>query len=189
MISDAFDAHRRVAEGLPGLIEAVESAAHMLVTCYRAGGKTLVMGNGGSAADSQHFAAELVGRYKRERRALPSIALTTDTSVLTAVANDYSYADVFAREVEAHARPGDVVIGISTSGNSENVGRALTKTREMGARSILLTGGDGGRLRAMADLSLIVPSNDTPRIQEGHITLIHVLCDIVELEMSGDDGR
>ena len=97
MISDAFDAHRRVAEGLPGLIEAVESAAHMLVTCYRAGGKTLVMGNGGSAADSQHFAAELVGRYKRERRALPSIALTTDTSVLTAVANDYTRTSSRAR--------------------------------------------------------------------------------------------
>src|SRR5215813_11113344 len=110
MIGEALEAHRRVAEGLPALETTVQEAAAMLVRCYRAGGKTLVMGNGGSAADSQHFAAELVGRYKRERRALPSIALTTDTSVLTAVANDYSYADVFAREVEAHARPGDVVI-------------------------------------------------------------------------------
>lgn len=186
LIANALDGHRRVSDALFSLGETIEKAAVMLIDCYRSKGKVLVMGNGGSAADAQHFAAELVGRYKRERRALPAIALTTDTSILTSVANDYSFEDVFARQVEAHAVPGDVVIGISTSGGSENVARALARAREIGARTIAMTGGDGGRIGAMVDLPITVPVRETPRIQEGHITVIHILCDIVEAELAGD---
>jgi len=189
-IAGALAAHRRVAEEMIAAFPAVlEDVARRILACYRAGGKILVFGNGGSAADAQHFAAELVGRYKRERAALPAIALTTDTSILTAVANDYSYADVFARQVEAHARPGDVVIGISTSGNSENVLRALTVARRIGAMTVVLSGGSGGKLKDLADVSVIAPSSDTPRIQESHITAIHIVCDLVEGEMAGGPSQ
>jgi D-sedoheptulose 7-phosphate isomerase len=189
-VVDALASHRQVAEEMVKSFAApIEEAANLIVSAYRGGGKLLVMGNGGSAADAQHFVAELVGRYKRERAALPAIALTTDTSILTAVANDYGYADVFQRQVEAHARPGDVVVGISTSGNSENVIRALTKAREKGARTIVLAGGSGGRMKALGDLALVAPSGDTPRIQEAHITMIHIICDLVEAALAGDDAR
>ena len=190
VIRDALEAHRRVADDLVKTFSTpIEEAAGRIIACYKQGGKVLVMGNGGSAADAQHMAAELVGRYRRERAALPAIALTTDTSILTAVANDYSYADVFKRQVEAHVRPGDVVIGISTSGNSENVLRALTLAKQRGAVTIALGGGGGGRMKDLADLALIAPSGDTPRIQEAHITIIHILCDLVEDAMAGDDAR
>jgi D-sedoheptulose 7-phosphate isomerase len=189
-VVDALESHRTVAEELVrSFAGPIEEAARLIIEVYRGGGKILVMGNGGSAADAQHFAAELVGRYKRERAALPAIALTTDTSILTAVANDYSYADVFRRQVEAHAKPGDVVIGISTSGNSENVMRALAAARERGARTIALAGGTGGKMRPLADLALVAPSDDTPRIQEAHITFIHIICDLVEGELAGDLAR
>lgn len=144
------------------------------------GGKLLIFGNGGSAADSQHLAAEFVNRFRLERRPLPAIALTTDTSILTAVANDYSFEAVFSKQVQALGRQGDVALGISTSGNSPNVLRAFETAREMGLRSVALTGGDGGKMARLADLSLIVPSEDTPRIQEAHIFLEHLLCDLVE---------
>jgi D-sedoheptulose 7-phosphate isomerase len=189
IIRDALERHRRVAEDLAAsFVEPIEKAAGRIVQCYRSGCKVLVMGNGGSAADAQHFAAELVGRYVRERSALPAIALTTDTSILTAVANDYGYNDVFRRQVEAHANPGDVVVGISTSGNSENVCRALETARARGATTIALGGGDGGRMKALADLSLIVPVKETARVQEAHITIIHILCDIVERGMTEHDA-
>jgi D-sedoheptulose 7-phosphate isomerase len=130
-----------------------------------------------------------VGRYMLERPAYPAIALSTDTSILTAVSNDYGYADVFRRQVEAHARPGDVVVGISTSGNSENVCRAMVAAKERGAVTIALGGGDGGRMKGLADISLIAPSKETPRIQEAHITIIHILCDVVEAALAGHDAR
>jgi len=190
IIQDALDRHLRVAEELAAsFTERIEAVAGTLLECYRSGGKVLVMGNGGSAADAQHFAAELVGRYARERAALPAIALTTDTSILTAVANDYGYNDVFRRQVEAHTKPGDVVVGISTSGNSENVCRALETAHARGATTIALGGGDGGRMKALADLSLIVPVKETARVQEAHITIIHILCDLVERSMAAHDAR
>jgi D-sedoheptulose 7-phosphate isomerase len=144
------------------------------------GNKLLVMGNGGSAADAQHFVAEIVGRYKMERRALPAVALSTDTSILTAIGNDYGFDVVFSRQVEALAAPGDAVVGISTSGNSPNVLKALNAAKARGCRTIGLLGKDGGSIKGACDLALVVPSDDTPRIQEGHITIIHIVCDLVE---------
>ena len=147
------------------------------------GGKLLFLGNGGSAADAQHLAAELVVRYRVNRRALPAIALTTDTSTLTATANDFSYEDVFSRQVEALARPGDVVIGISTSGNSPNVLKALDAARAVGAWAAGLSGGDGGTMVGRADPLIIVPSAVTARIQEMHILIGHMLCEVIESEV------
>lgn len=165
------------------LAPAIESAVLLLVEAFRDGKKILVMGNGGSAADAQHFVAEMVGRFKLERRALPGMALTTDTSILTAIGNDYGYDRVFVRQIEANAAAGDVVVGISTSGNSPNVQVALEKAAEMGCRTVALLGKDGGTIKNVADLPLVVPSNDTPRIQEGHIAIIHIICDLVEKEL------
>jgi D-sedoheptulose 7-phosphate isomerase len=149
------------------------------------GNKLLVMGNGGSAADSQHFVAEIVGRFKMERKALPAVALSTDTSILTAIGNDYGFDSIFSRQVEALAAPGDIVVGLSTSGNSPNVLKALNAARELGCRTIGLLGKDGGSIMAACDLALVVPSTDTPRIQEGHITVIHIVCDLVEKKLFG----
>lgn len=162
------------------LLPAIEKGAELLIAAYKSGNKLLVMGNGGSAADAQHFAAEMVGRFKLERPALPALALTTDTSILTAIGNDYGFDRVFVRQVEAHAVAGDVVVGISTSGNSPNVQAALELAAEKGCRTMALLGRDGGSIKEVVELSLIVPSNDTPRIQEGHIAIIHILCDLVE---------
>lgn len=161
----------------------VEQCAALLCACFRSGGKVLVMGNGGSAADAQHLAAEMVGRFMMNRAALPAIALTTDTSILTAVANDFGYDEVFKRQVEALANPEDVVIGISTSGNSTNVVAALDVARKKGCRIVALSGRDGGRMAAYADLNLNVEVDETPRIQEVHLSMIHILCDLVEQQM------
>lgn len=152
----------------------------MLCEALGNGNKVLVMGNGGSAADAQHFAAEIVGRFKMERRALPAVALTTDTSILTAIGNDYGFNRVFARQVEALAQPGDLVVGISTSGSSGNVKLAMEAATAAGCRTVGLLGRDGGTIAGMADLALVVPSDNTPRIQEGHITIIHIVCDLLE---------
>jgi D-sedoheptulose 7-phosphate isomerase len=162
------------------LTPAIASTVSLLVDAFRAGNKLLVMGNGGSAADAQHFAAEIVGRFKLERRALPALALTTDSSILTAVGNDYGFEQIFSRQVEAHASAGDVVIGISTSGNSPNIQLALQVAAQMGCRTVALLGKDGGSIKGVAELPLIVPSDDTPRIQEGHIAIIHIVCDLLE---------
>ena len=162
------------------LTERIAEVVSMLQCGLGEGKKLLIMGNGGSAADAQHFAAEIIGRFKLERRALPAIALTTDSSVLTAIGNDYGFDAVFSRQIEGLANPGDLVFGISTSGNSPNVFAALEKARELGCKTIALLGRDGGIIKAVADLPLIVPSNDTPRIQEGHITIIHIICDLLE---------
>lgn len=168
---------RQVAAELPAVIAA---AGELLVHSLADGGKLLILGNGGSAADAQHFAAELVGRYRRERNPLPAIALTTDTSILTAVGNDYGYEVIFRRQVEALARTGDVVCGISTSGNSANVMQALEAAREMGCRTLVLTGAGGGTMAALADVAVVVPSAQTPHVQEAHLAIIHILCDLVE---------
>ncbi|MBK5276875.1 MAG: D-sedoheptulose 7-phosphate isomerase [Desulfuromonadales bacterium] len=162
------------------LTPVIAEMSSLISTALAAGNKLLVMGNGGSAADSQHFAAEIVGRFKMERRALPAVALTTDTSILTAIGNDYGFEAIFSRQVEALAAPGDIVVGISTSGNSPNVLKALNAASERGCRTIGLLGRDGGSIKEICDLALVIPSTDTPRIQEGHITIIHIVCDLVE---------
>ena len=154
--------------------------AEQMAATLAAGGTIFWMGNGGSAADAQHLAAELVGRLRRSRRALASLALTTNASLLTAVANDTSFQEVFARQVEALARPGDLLIGLSTSGNSENVLRAIQAGNERKALTVGWTGMDGGRLRQVAQVCLCIPSRDTQRIQEAHITVGHIVCGIVE---------
>lgn len=144
------------------------------------GNKILFFGNGGSAADSQHLAAEIVGRYKKERKGLPSIALTTDTSILTAVGNDYGFDVIFERQIEALCMPGDIAVGISTSGNSPNVIKGLMKAQDLGATTVAFSGKQGGKVVDIAHFSFIVPSYDTARIQECHITLGHTLCEIID---------
>jgi D-sedoheptulose 7-phosphate isomerase len=163
----------------------IAEMAAMLTDTLGKGAKLLVMGNGGSAADAQHFAAEIVGRFKLERRALPAVALSTDTSILTAIGNDYGFEAVFSRQVEALAAPGDMVVGISTSGNSPNVLKAFQVARERGCRIVGLLGRDGGSIKGACNLALVVPSDDTPRIQEGHIAIIHIVCDLVEKALFG----
>jgi len=148
--------------------------------CFQRGNKILIAGNGGSAADAQHFAAEIVGRYKKERKGYPAIALTTDTSIITALANDYNFDLIFARQVEALAKKGDIFFGISTSGNSKNIIEGVKKAKELGVTTVCLLGKGGGKLKDLADFSIIVPSNNTPRIQESHIMLIHIICEEVE---------
>lgn len=187
MIEDVrsqLQAQRAVCE----LIERDMSAqivtfANMLAELFKNGGKLLVMGNGGSAADAQHFVAEIVGRFKLERRALPAVALTTDTSILTAIGNDYGFESVFSRQVEALANEGDLVVGISTSGNSPNIFKALQEARLKGCHTVGLLGKSGGNIKDLCDLAMIIPSDDTPRIQEGHITIIHIVCDLMEKAM------
>lgn len=186
-VQNCFAAHRAIMDTVEReLSQVIAEVAALLVDVFRGGGKLLVMGNGGSAADAQHFAAELVGRFLMERRALPAIALSTDTSILTAVGNDYGFASVFRRQVEALAAKGDVVMGISTSGSSPNVLEALRRAREMGCRTVGLLGRDGGAIRGVTDLDLTVPVRDTPRIQEAHIAIIHILCELVEQGLYGD---
>ena len=168
--------HERVARNLGPAVVAAQAIAEAL----RAGGKLLVFGNGGSAADAQHLSAELVGRFQKERAAIPAIALTVDTSVLTSVANDYSFKQVFARQVEALGRPGDVALGISTSGESPNVVAALQAARAQGLKTVALTGRDGGSVGRAAEIHVNVPDQSTQRVQEVHQTLIHVLCEVIE---------
>ena len=158
----------------------IERAVEMITASLRRSGKVMICGNGGSAADSQHIAAELIGRFKRERRSLPAIALSTDTSILTSLANDYSYDDVFSRQVEGLGREGDVLIMISTSGNSVNVIHAGREAKKKGIATIGLLGGDGGKMEGEVDLAIIVASADTARIQEGHTLIYHIICDLVE---------
>lgn len=166
-------------------IKTVSRTAEIWIEALRQGRKILFFGNGGSAADAQHLAAELVSKFKLERDALPAIALTTNTSVMTAVANDYDFERVFERQVAALARPGDVAVGISTSGNSKNVFRGLIQARETGAVTVGFLGCGGGIIREACDVAVIVPSYDTPRIQEIHILTGHVICDIVEQALFG----
>jgi D-sedoheptulose 7-phosphate isomerase len=162
------------------LSTTIDQCCEVMVEALRVGNKILIMGNGGSAADAQHFAAELVGRFLLERRALPAIALSTDTSILTAVGNDYGFDEVFNRQVAALAQPGDVVVGISTSGNSPNVLKALRTAKDLGANSVGLLGKDGGAIGGMVDINLTVRVSGTPFVQEAHAAIIHILCDQIE---------
>ena len=166
--------------------EQIAEAATAIVTCLRGGGKLIVFGNGGSASDAQHMVAELVGRYAVKRRALAAIALITNSSSLTAIANDFGFEEIFARQLEALAKPQDVVVAISTSGNSPNVLRALETAKILGLKKIGLTGNDGGKLRDLVDICVIVPSTSTPRIQEAHSLVIHILCGLVENSFAHD---
>ena len=179
------DLKRQIADTLA---ERTAQAAHLIAQTLKSGHKVLVCGNGGSAADAQHLAGELVGRYKLAgRAALPVLALSTDSSVLTCIANDFSYAEVFSRQVEAFAQPGDLVIGLSTSGGSANVLNAFRVAHQRGSRTLALVGGKVGPIGEEAGLALVIPSNDTARIQECHITLIHTICEIVEAEIGTND--
>lgn len=184
-IEKIFQESIRVKEqALKANIDKIASVIEEIVRAFRNNGKVLIFGNGGSAADSQHIAAEFIGRFKKERRSLPAIALTTDTSILTALGNDYGFDIVFARQVEGLGRTGDLAWGISTSGNSKNVIMAVNKAKEMGLKTVSLTGGDGGNLAKMTDISIVVPSKDTARIQESHICIAHTICELVENRLS-----
>jgi len=162
----------------------IKEIADLVIESLRGKGKVIVFGNGGSASDSQHIAAELVGRFKKDRAALPAISLTTNTSILTAVANDYGYDMVFAKQIEALGGKNDVVIGISTSGKAKSVLNGIKQAKKMGMRTVALTGGDGGELAKIADVTLIVPSAVTARIQEAHITVGHIVCELAEEALS-----
>ncbi len=164
-------------------VDIIIRAVQVIVDAFNAQGKVLIFGNGGSAADAQHIAAEFVGRFQKDRKALPAIALTTNTSILTALGNDYGYETVFCRQIEALARPRDVAIGISTSGKAKNVLLAIKKAKEMGLKTICFTGCSGGELVKTAGLALTVPSLITARIQEAHITVGHIICQLVEDEL------
>jgi D-sedoheptulose 7-phosphate isomerase len=157
-----------------------------MVTAFREGRKVLLFGNGGSATDAAHIAAEFVGRYKRERKPLPAIALATDIAAITCIANDYGFDELFARQVRAHGQQGDIAIAISTSGNSPNVLKGVTASRECGLITVAWTGGTGGKLAGLVDHPFVVPSAVTARIQESHITLGHVLCELVEETLLGN---
>ncbi len=176
----ALAAHDEAVASVAGLAEPIARAVEALVAALDAGAPVLLCGNGGSAADAQHLAAELVGRFARERRALPAQALTVNTSVLTAVGNDYGFEDVYARQVAAFGAPGGVLVALSTSGESENVSRAVEAARDAGMVTIALTGRDGGAVGRAADVHLNVPAGDTARVQEAHILIGHVICALVE---------
>lgn len=177
ILTEAKKAHDELAKTLPAELE--KTASH-IIKVLNNGGKVIIFGNGGSAADSQHFAAELVGRFKKDRCPLPAIALNTNVSTLTSVANDYTYAKVFSRQIEALGKKGDAAIGISTSGNSENVIEALKSARELGLSTISFTGKKAARIDEFSDFTLKMPAESTPRIQELHILCIHILCELIE---------
>ncbi|QOY51442.1 D-sedoheptulose 7-phosphate isomerase [Candidatus Sulfurimonas baltica] len=168
------------------LLNKIEEVSRLCVELYKGDKKTILAGNGGSAADAQHIAAELVGRYCFDRPSIPSLALTTDTSNLTAIGNDYGYDKVFSRQLEGMGQKGDIFIGISTSGNSKNIINAFISAKEKGITTVALTGRDGGEMAKLADIALVVPSESTPRIQEAHILIGHIICDIIEKETFGN---
>ncbi len=189
VFASAFEEHQKVIEELRQQQPTLEALARKMTEAVLDGKKVLWCGNGGSAADAQHLAAEFVGRFRRERKPLASVALTTDTSVLTSIGNDYGYDQVFSRQVLALAEPGDIVVGISTSGNSANVVEALQAAKDCGAFTVAMTGAGGGKMAGMADASLCVPTKDTARVQEGHILCGHMLCDWVELAWCQQAGK
>jgi D-sedoheptulose 7-phosphate isomerase len=165
-------------------IEKIIEIASIVVECLKKGGKVILFGNGGSASDSQHIAAEFVGRFKKDRTALAAIALTTNTSILTSLANDYGYEIIFAKQMEALAKKNDIAIGISTSGKAKNVTLGIKQAKKMGLKTVVFTGGDGGELTKLADVCLVVPSSVTARIQEAHITVGHIICELAEEALS-----
>ena len=186
IIEFEFNEHLKTVQAtLESIGSSIETAANLCINSLENGGKILIFGNGGSAADSQHFSAELVGRYKTEREGLPAIALTTDTSIITAVGNDYGYETIFSRQVMALAKKDDILIGISTSGTSKNVISALKLASELKCKTIGFSGNDGGVFNKICDINLVVPSNDTPRIQEMHIIIGHTICHLIDQEFKG----
>jgi len=185
IIKNEFNEHIKVANSIHCLTDSVAISAQLCIDCLKSGGKILLFGNGGSAADAQHIAAELVGKYKVERKSLPAIALTTDTSALTSIGNDYGYIHVFDRQVEALANKGDVAIGISTSGNSINVINALKVASKLNCNTIGFSGQNGGEMNKICNINLAAPSEDTPRIQEMHILIGHTICHLIDQEFTG----
>jgi D-sedoheptulose 7-phosphate isomerase len=185
-LKDNIALHEKLLREQAGQLEA---ACRLVVAALREGKRLLAFGNGGSAADAQHLAAELVGRFGRERAPLPALALTVDTSILTAVANDYGFEEVFSRQVRALGQAGDVACAISTSGASPNVVRGLEAARAIGMRTLALTGAGGGRVAAQAEVAVKVPSEVTPRIQEAHATICHIICEAVEAALFGGGAR
>jgi D-sedoheptulose 7-phosphate isomerase len=184
----ALAEHRALLDEVERLAPRVDEVARLLIRAYEAGGRLYSFGNGGSAADAQHLAAELVGRFRRDRRPLPATALSVDPSVVTCIGNDYAFDDLFARQVEAHARPGDVVVGFTTSGRSANVVRGLAAARGLGAATVLFGGGDGPPASDHADHALVVPSATTARVQEMHLLLLHLLLESVDGWAAGEEG-
>ena len=185
IIESEFSEHLKTAQAtLEYIATPLEIAANLCIDTLKNGGKILIFGNGGSAADAQHIAAELVGRYKVERMGLPAIALTTDTSALTSIGNDYGYARVFDRQVEALANKGDMAIGISTGGSSSNVISALKLAKGMGCKTIGFSGRDGGEMNDVCNVNLVIPAEDTPRIQEMHIVIGHTICHLIDQAFS-----
>ena len=182
MLKNCLKEHIQVAKKMEKLLPLVKEAGKLSIKTLKNRGRILVCGNGGSAADAQHIAAELSGRFKKERIALAGIALTTDTSALTAIGNDYGYDYVFSRQLEAIGRKGDILIAISTSGNSENVLNSMKSAKKLGIKTITLTGKTGGEMAKKGDINIIIPSNDTPRIQEMHIMVGHMICALIDEE-------
>ncbi len=188
ILSESIKVKKEILDD-PSLLDQIRKIASLIIEAYRKKKKVILFGNGGSAADAQHVAGELVNKFQLEREALPAIALTTDSSVLTSIANDRDYSKVFARQVEAWAKEGDVVIGISTSGTSPNVTEAVKVAKERGAKTVGFTGRDGGKLAELVDLVISVPSDKTTRIQESHITIFHIICYLIERELFGNEGQ
>jgi D-sedoheptulose 7-phosphate isomerase len=184
-IKRSYETKQKIYED-ESLLDKIEEVAKKCVALYKTDKKTILAGNGGSAADAQHIAAELVGRYGFDRPSIPSLALTTDSSNLTAIGNDYGYDHIFSRQLEGMGQEGDIFIGISTSGNSSNIIKAFESAKKKNILTVALSGRDGGEMARIADISLIIPSNSTPRIQESHILLGHILCDIIEKEIFSD---
>ena len=182
IIKKEFNQHIKTSKLLHNLTDKVSEAAKLCIESLKNEGKILIFGNGGSAADAQHIAAELVGRYKVKRRGLPSIALTTDSSIMTSVSNDFGFINVFDRQIDALAKEGDIVIGISTSGSSANVISALKLASKMNCIAIGFSGKDGGEMNNICQINIAVPSEDTPRIQEMHIVIGHTICHLIDLE-------
>ncbi len=182
-ISDSVEAKQSLLAD-NATIEIISSLADKIVDCISKGGKLVICGNGGSASDALHFAGEIVGRFVKERKAWPAVVLNADVATMTAIANDYGYDDVFARQAEGHVKKGDIFIGISTSGNSENVYRAQLMAKSIGATTACLVGKDGGKIAKEADFSIIVRNQVTARVQECHINIIHILCELSEAKLS-----
>jgi len=184
VIKKEFKLHNEVCSEMGQVFSEIESIAKLAIESIESNGKIILFGNGGSAADAQHISAELVGRYKTSRKGLPAIALTTDTSALTAISNDFGYEAIFKRQLEALLNANDLVIGLSTSGSSPNVINALNYAKSQGVKVVGLSGGIGGKMNDICNLNLIVPSSDTPRIQEMHILIGHTVCHLIDLHFS-----
>ena len=183
-ITHMFQQSTDIIKKSTSLSSEINNAIHLIVNSLKSGNKVIIFGNGGSAADAQHIAAELIGRFKLERKSIPAIALTTDSSILTSIGNDFSFDAIFSRQCESLVKKDDVVIGISTSGNSKNVNLGMSAARNNGAKTIGLLGNDGGTIKSVSDIAIIINSNDTANIQECHRVIYHIICNLVEKQLS-----